>query len=129
MVYLIDTNVVIRFLTADHPEQFETAKKIFTDIEEGAVEAKLLPPVLMEAFFVLTKFYGLPRNEVLQDLRTLLSMPGIVNDDKVTLSETLTRMAFKRIDFVDALLCAKRSVEGYGIFSFDDDVKKCDPVS
>ena len=31
----------------------------------------------------------------------------------------------KNIDFADAMLCAKKNLEGYEVMSFDKDIKKC----
>lgn len=126
MVSLIDTNVIIRFLVGDHEEHFEKAKKIFFDIEKRQLQVLILDTVLMEAFFVLTKFYKLPKSEVIDDLKALLSLEGVVNSDKVILTETLTLIENKNIDFVDALICAKSRLQGFGKISFDKDVyKKC----
>jgi hypothetical protein len=44
----------------------------------------------MEAFFVLTKFYKLPKEEVINDLKRILSLEGVVNDNKLILFETLS---------------------------------------
>jgi len=46
--------------------------------------------------------------------------------DKILLIETLNIIDDKNIDFVDALICAKSRLQGYGKLSFDKDVnKKC----
>ena len=125
MVYLLDTNIIIRFLVGDHQEHLKVATKIFKKIEDGVLEVEVLDSVLMEALFVLVKFYKLPKSEVILDLKKLLSLRGIVGD-KVILIEALNILEDKNIDFVDAFICAKSSLQGYGKLSFDDDVnKKC----
>jgi len=49
-----------------------------------------------------------------------------VMKEKVLLIETLNIVEDKNIDFVDALICAKSRLQGYGKLSFDKDVnKKC----
>ena len=125
MVYLLDTNIIIRFLVGDHQEHLKVATKIFKKIEDGVLEVEVLDSVLMEALFVLVKFYKLPKAEVILDLKKLLSLRGVVGD-KVILIEALNILEDKNIDFVDAFICAKSSLQGYGKLSFDDDVnKKC----
>ena len=79
----------------------------------------------MEAFFVLTKFYKLPKIEVISDLKTILSFEGVVNKDKVLLFETLNVIENQNIDFVDALICAKCKLQNYDKLSFDKDLRKC----
>lgn len=125
MVSLIDTNVIIRFLIGDHKEHFEVAKDIFLKIERSEIDVYILDTVLMEVFFVLTKFYKLPKNEVIADLKTILALEGVINSDKIILNETLNIIEHKNIDFVDALICAKSSLQGYSKISFDTDVNRC----
>lgn len=125
MVYLIDTNIIIRFLVGDHAEHLAQSSAIFERVEQCEIEVHILESVIMEVFFVLTKFYKLPKNEVINDLKRILSLEGVVNDDKLLLFETLSIIENKNIDFVDALLCAKKRLQGFDILSFDNDIKKC----
>ncbi|HHH20282.1 MAG TPA: type II toxin-antitoxin system VapC family toxin [Campylobacterales bacterium] len=125
MVYLIDTNIIIRFLVGDHPEHLAIATEIFTKIEDGEYEVEIIEPVLMEALFVLVKFYKLPQSEVIEDLKRIIAFKGVVGN-KILLLETLNIVDTKNIHFVDALICAKSRFQGYGKLSFDRDVnKKC----
>ncbi len=125
MIYLLDTNVIIRLLVGDHKEHLVKSIEIFKDIETAKLQVEILEGVLMETYFVLTKFYKLPRYEVIDDLKRILSFNGVVNSNKTILYETLTIIENKNIDFVDALICAKSKLEGFGKLSFDEDVKKC----
>jgi hypothetical protein len=50
------------------------ATEIFRKIEEGEYEVEILESVIMEAFFVLTKFYKLPKSEVLDDLKKIIAL-------------------------------------------------------
>jgi len=125
MVYLIDTNVIIRFLVGDHPKHLEIVTEIFRKIESGEYEVEILESVIMEVLFVLVKFYKLPKSEVIEDLKKIIAFRGVVGD-KVLLIETLNIVDNKNIDFVDALICAKSKLQGYGKLSFDKDVnRKC----
>ncbi len=126
MVYLIDTNIIIRFLVGDHSDHLAQSSAIFARIESCEIEAEIVDSVLMEAFFVLTKFYKLPKVEVISDLKRILSLEGIVNDNKLILFETLSIIENKNIDFVDALLCAKVRLQGMNVLSFDSDLKRCE---
>lgn len=125
MVFLLDTNIIIRFLVGDNAEQLQKSSEYFLKIEEGSMEVEILSDVLMEAFFVLTKFYRLPKDEVISDLKTLISFEGVVNRDKIILFETLSMIENKNIDFVDALICTKCKFQNYEKLSFDKDLKKC----
>ena len=122
MVYLLDTNIIIRFLVGDNEEHLAKSTEYFEQIELGSMEVEILSDVLMEAFFVLTKFYKVPKVEVISDLKTILSFEGVVNKDKVILFETLSIIENKNIDFVDALICAKCKFQNYEKLSFDKDL-------
>ena len=74
MAILIDTNIIIRFLIGDHEEHLIESTRIFKEIESGKMEVEILDVVLMETLFVLTKFYGLPKAEVVIDLKAILAM-------------------------------------------------------
>ena len=125
MVYLLDTNIIIRFLVGDNEEHLEKSTKYFEQIEQGSMKVEILSDVLMEAFFVLTKFYELPKKEVISDLKVILSFEGVVNRNKVILFEALSIIENKNIDFVDALICAKCRFQNYDKLSFDKDLDKC----
>jgi len=53
MVFLIDTNIIIRFLIGDDEEQLQIATEIFKKVEDGEIEVEILDSVLMETLFVL----------------------------------------------------------------------------
>jgi len=127
MVSLIDTNVIIRFLVGDHKEHLEQSKKIFTQIQDGILQVEILSEVLMEVLFVVVKQYKVPKAITIEKLKGILLLEGVVNSDKMILLETLNMFLDKNIDYVDALICTKSKLEGYGKISFDKDVmRKCE---
>ncbi len=122
---LLDTNVIVRLVTADHPEHFKEAKALFVQIENGQIEAELLDLILAEVVYVLTKAYGHNRIDVAQVLKNLLAYEYLAVSNRAVLVAALDRFAVQAIDFADAILCAKKQIEGYGIASFDKKVLKC----
>jgi len=124
MALLIDTNILIRYLAGDHAEFLAKSAALFEQVERGEQAIVILDGVVMEAFFVLTKFYQLPKPEVIDDLKTILAFAGVINDDKFQIIETLNLVLYKNIDFVDALLCVKSKLYGFELFSFDDRLNK-----
>lgn len=124
MIYLIDTNIIIRFLIGDDEKHLSLSIEYFKQIESGQIQVEILSEVLMEAYFVLTKFYKIDKSEVIGDLKTILCFEGVINANKAILIETLSMMEYKNIDFVDALICAKCKLQNYKNLSFDKDLKK-----
>lgn len=124
MALLIDTNIIVRYLAGDHAEFLARSTELFEQVEQGNTEIIILDSVVMEAFFVLTKFYQLPKAEVIEDLKTIMAFAGVINDDKFQIIETLNLVLYKNIDFVDALLCVKSKLFGLELYSFDDRLTK-----
>jgi predicted nucleic acid-binding protein len=77
LVALIDTNVIIRFLVGDHEAHLAQSTQIFEKIETGQQEVEILSTVIMEVLFVLTKFYKLPKQSVVTDLKSILALKGV----------------------------------------------------
>ena len=125
MVALIDTNTIVRFLVGDHEDYLIESTKIFESIESRKIEVEILDTVIMEVLFVMIKYYKLSKADVVNDLKSILVMEGIVNTNKVILVEALSVYLDKNIDFVDALICVKNKIQGYDWISFDSDIKKC----
>jgi len=120
---LIDTNLIIRLLVADG--EFEKAIKIFEKIEKAELFAEIKPCVIVEAYFVMTKFYKFNKFEVIEDLKKIISLDGVINNEKTIILEALSIMEYKSIDFVDALLCAEGKLKNKEVLTFDKDIKKC----
>ena len=120
---LLDTNVILRYLLKDHEEFFEKAKKIFDEILSGRMTAQVLQAVLAEVVYVLEKLYRVEREEITEVLSQLLRIKRVHIKDKEIVLKALELYNKKKIDFVDALLCAYGSERD--VISFDKDVQKC----
>jgi len=77
--YLIDTNIVIRFLTRDHQELSNKSAEIFKKIEKGEIKAKITESVLAEIVYVIMKIYGKDREYTADVINKILALKGIVN--------------------------------------------------
>jgi predicted nucleic-acid-binding protein len=121
---LPDTNVVLRYLLRDIPEQFEAAAALFEQVRTGARKAVLLESVLVECVYILTKFYDVPRSEAAAALAGLLQYKGVVNRDKVALADALACYGAGTLDPVDCVLLAKARHGSQELFSFDKALQK-----
>lgn len=121
--YLIDTNIIIRFLTKDNKEFSEKSAEIFKKIEKGEIRAKITESVLAEIVYVITKIYGKDREFTANTIKKILDLKGIVNRDKSQLKKALNIFANQKIDIVDSLLLS-RAKNCLGVLSFDKDLNK-----
>ena len=125
MVFLIDTNTIVRFLIEDNKEHFEKSKEFFEKIENDEIKAIILDTVICEVIYVLEKIYSIKREKILDSIQKLLLLDGIINDNKDVLINAINILKIKKIDFVDALICAKSKIYDYKIMSFDKKLLKC----
>ena len=122
---LLDTNIIVRFLVRDHETHFQKAYQIFQDIEDMKLEAHLLDFILAEVVYVLKNIYKFPKKDISKTLQQLLMYQNLILENKLISYEALTIYHEKNIDFADAYLCAKKSLEDYEILTFDKDIQKC----
>ncbi len=68
----IDTNIVIRYLTGDDPDQTMKARAV---VEAGQLFVSTT--VLLECEWVLRSVYNFSRQEVIAALQAFLGLPGV----------------------------------------------------
>jgi predicted nucleic acid-binding protein len=104
-VPLIDTNVIIRYLTKDDPDHSERAYRFFKRIERGELKAQTTHAVISEVIHVLASkvLYHLPRAAICDHLCNLLSLPGLRIPNKTMVVLSLSLYAHT------ALICPHRS--------------------
>ena len=122
---LLDANVLIRFLTKDHDEHYRLSYTIFEQIESGETEALLMDFILAEVVYVLKRIYKYDKSDISLALKKMLLYNHLFTENKLVTFEALDIYADQNIDFADAMLCAKRKIEGFEIVSFDKDLEKC----
>jgi len=121
---LPDTNIVLRYLLKDVPEQFDKAAAFFEQVRTGAKRAVILESVVVECVYVLMKFYGAPKEEVAASLSGLLQYKGVVNRDRAALIDALRFMAETGLDMVDCMIVTKGRQDGLEIMTFDKKMMK-----
>ena len=122
-VYLIDTNVILRYLLNDHKRFSPIAKAFMQDVAKGIKKAELQSVVIVECVYVMEKFYEIPKNEIVDKLSRILNIKGIVNADKSAILDALVKYENSSADIVDCMLAAKSSPQSV-IVSFDKDFKR-----
>lgn len=93
----IDTNVLVRYLTGDDPEQAARARAA---VDAGGIFAGTT--VLLESEWVLRSVYGFSGMEVAAALRSFAGLPGVSVENPSLLAEALVRTE-GGMDFADAV--------------------------
>lgn len=113
----VDTNIVVRVLTLDNPEQSDTARKLF---ESHAV---FLPKtVLLETEWVLRRLYGFESIRIIAALRGMIALENVECEDRSCAGRALD-WAGQGMDFADALHLAS-SLNAGRFATFDQRLRK-----
>ena len=117
----VDTNVLIRHLTGDPPDQ---AARATAYLEQA--DGLLLPDlVVAEVVYVLRSYYDYDRLKTVELVQSLLLWQSIEVEHSRLLLRTLSIYAQHRLDFADAYLIASAEVTGVGfVASFDRDIER-----
>lgn len=125
MTAFVDTNVLIRHLTGDPPEQAARATR-YLATADGLLLADL---ILAEVACVLESYYEVGRAEVAQTLRAVLGFPAVRVIDEPLLLRTIEIYDVHRLDFADAYLVASAERTGVGVVaSFDRSIDRVPTV-
>jgi len=108
----IDTNLIVRYLTGDHPDQSARARTL---IDGQPVFAPAT--VMLEVEWVLRSTYGFRPVDVVRALRAFAGLPTVTVEDGAIVAGALD-LAEKGLDFADALHLG-RSAHCDGFASFD----------
>jgi predicted nucleic acid-binding protein len=121
----VDTNVLVRHLTGDPPEQAARAAAFLA----AADELLLADLVVAETVYVLESFYEVPRARVAELVRAIIAFPAVVVLDPVLLLRSLEAYETDRLDFADAYLVAQAERSGVGVIaSFDKAIDRMTTV-
>jgi len=124
-----DTNVLVRLLTGDPPEQAQAAAEALETAAEGRFTLVVTDLVLAELAYVLTSA-GMAVRTAAEHVTRILDLPGVHVVDEVALRDAVDLWALGRLDFADAYLAAlARRVSGGGVLSFDRDLDRVPGVA
>lgn len=96
-----DTNVLVRYLTADHPVQSARARALI-----ASQDVYVSATVLLESEWVLRSSYGYTGTAIAEAFRILAGSPRIRVEDPAIVSQALEWLA-SGMDFADALHLAQ----------------------
>jgi predicted nucleic acid-binding protein len=122
---LIDSNVVLRYLTKDPPKMAEAALRTLNDAQDGKISLLLTPLTVAEVVWVLESFYGQSKAKIAETMGQFLLCDGLEVEDMDLIIEALTLYQGKNLDFADAFLAAIALRRGpQAIYSFDQDFNR-----
>ena len=97
----IDTNIIVRFLTQDEPEQYQKSVNIFS-----TQEVFIADTVILETEWVLRYAYSYTPDRIIAAIKQVCGLPNVHLRDADTITLALTGQE-AGLDFADALHLAQ----------------------
>ena len=120
---IIDTSVLVRFLTRDIEAMYQESVGWFLKAEKGEVRLSLPSIVVAETCFVMESFYKKDKIDIAEKIEVLISQKWISVKSRNVLLRCLNLYKVG-VHFVDAYLCALSEKSGNEILTFDSKLKK-----
>ena len=121
---VVDTNVVLSFVTDRNPGQQRSAARLFEQAASAGIRIVLPQAVLVEIVYVLQNLYRTPAARVAALLGDLLAMPRVVAHDDVPWHRVLEIWPSRVRDFADAVLVTVARAGDHSVASFDRKLKR-----
>lgn len=116
----LDTNMLLRHLRQDDPEQSPKATAVLARIEQGDLVVRTADTVIFETVFSLQRGYQQPRSLIAAALLPLISLPGIVLPGKRSYRDIFHLYENSPLGFTDCYHVVLMQRHGSSeIFSFD----------
>lgn len=105
----LDTNVLVRLLTANEPAQLKAASRLLAvhGGEPGAFFVDAL--VLIELVWLLWRLYGFDTGECLTAIRSLLDSDAFIFEDRERLQQAVALCSEQPSDFADTMIALKNT--------------------
>ena len=126
--YLLDTNVLIRFILGDHAKHSPAARKLFGEACDGKCALILTEVVVAEAVWVLHSFYNIKRNPIAEYLSKVILSAGVRCMKRDEMLDALNRFASTKCDFLDCYLASLAAASRNHVATFDKDFDQFDDV-
>ncbi|MBI4999175.1 PIN domain-containing protein [Candidatus Gottesmanbacteria bacterium] len=119
----LDSNIWLRYLLRDEEKQFRDCQQLLILNEQGKFKIYTSTICLLEIVYTLSSFYKIKRDEVVADLRNIISTRNLTLIDKTNFSEALRVFEKHQIKFADCLI-ATQIPKGVILCTYDREFKK-----
>ncbi len=118
----LDTNIFLRHMLGDEPDQSPKATAYIQAIEHGRARARISDIVVFEVVFTLERGFRRSKAEIQAAVLSLIELPGIVLPGKRKFREVFRLYVEQNISFADAYhVVMMRKLKLPEIVSFDRD--------
>jgi len=118
----VDTNIFLRYLTADHPAKYRRCRALFQRATDGEVILATSGLVIAELIWTLQSFYRVSKLDIVEKVSIIVNMESLEIPEKDIITNALVLFGRKNIDYIDAYNAVLMKRLGLGaIFSYDQD--------
>ena len=100
----LDTNIIVRFLVRDDEKQAQAVYKFFKDTQDSQGILFVPLAVVFETIWVLESVYNISREEVIETLKNLLSMPILKFESQPAIQAFVSSAMTSSVDMSDLLI-------------------------
>ncbi len=117
---VIETNLLIRYLTADDPQKAKVVDNLIESALKGGIRILIPSIVIAELIWVLESFYQVEADTTAELVDAILNTPGVDVTEKTIIHAALKLYRKKNIDFIDAWIIEFAKERGVKtIYTFD----------
>ena len=100
--HFVDTNLFLRFLTNDIPDQAHAVDQLLMRAEQGELQLHTSSLTIAEIVWTLESYYELSSEVVRDHVVAILNTPGLFVEHAEIIARAMMLYADENIDFVDA---------------------------
>jgi predicted nucleic-acid-binding protein len=109
----INTNLFLRFLTNDVPEQADAVERLLQRAGVGEIELVTNSQVIAEIVWTLESFYGLAPEDIKTKVMAILATPGVEVDDSSLVLQAIADYAEYNVDYAVAFSFSPDQITPY----------------
>lgn len=118
----LDANILLRYVTGDHPEMSPRCRRLLERIEAGEELVFLPEAALADVAWTLRSHYQWPAERISEFLGEVLALDGIEMERKPIAWGALAHLQRGTLDFSDAMIAAEMESQGLmEVYSYDRD--------
>jgi len=116
-----DTNLFLRLLTNDVPEQVDAFVDLLKKAADGEFQFVINPLVIAEIVWTLESYYQQPKSRIQAQILAILNTPGLDVADSDLVLQAIHGYVEKNVDFIDAFNAAWMQQQGIvSVCTFDE---------
>jgi len=97
-----DTNLFLRYLTNDMPEQADLVESVLLRAKKGQIHLVTTSLVIAEIVWTLESYYEVSKKDIQLKVLAILNTDGLKVEDSDLVLQAIGWYAEKNVDFIDA---------------------------